>query len=257
MLRERIAQLAREQAGGHYLKRACGQIFDGSGNLVPGSVPRHALPAVYLHPNDPGVPIMFAAASRPAGRIAARACAGRYRAIHWPSPPDLLDNETYLREPRLYAWPRPENYLAGSPPVTDERAVREWRRQWRADVTATIWGECCVGKRHFDCVGFVNWCFWAVLGAEAILEVDQWSPYHRVEGSLPPTTEVPGGPRAAAPADLLFRSGTGQEGPFAHIGIAVGNGQVAHAAGHDVGVVVEPINGTWRAAGSPRCLPRP
>jgi hypothetical protein len=254
MSRERIAQLAREQAqaGGHYLKRACGQIFDASGNLKPDSVPRHALPAVYLHPNDPGVPIMFAAASRPAGRIAARACAGRYRIIHWPSPPDLLDDERYLREPHLYAWPRPENYLAGQPPATDLEAQRQ--RRWPADFRATIWGECCIGKRHFDCVGFVNWCFWAALGAEAILEVDQWSPYYQAEGSVPRTSLVPGGPRAAQTADLLFRSGATGEGPFAHIGIAVGNGQVAHAAGHDVGVVVEAINQTWQAAGSPRCL---
>lgn len=40
-----------------------------------------------------------------------------------------------------YRWPRPNGNL-----YTNDASH------------STVWGESCIGKRHFDCIGFVNWC---------------------------------------------------------------------------------------------------
>jgi len=41
----------------------------------------------------------------------------------------------------LYRWPRPNGIISNN---NNQRS--------------TIWGESCVDKRHFDCIGFINWC---------------------------------------------------------------------------------------------------
>jgi NlpC/P60 family len=44
------------------------------------------------------------------------------------------------RDVDKYRWPRPNDLL-------DNNALHH----------STVWGESCVGKRHFDCIGFINW----------------------------------------------------------------------------------------------------
>ena len=56
---------------------------------------------------------------------------------------ELLENAT---EPDSYRWPRPNSSLSNN-----------------SAHHSTIWGESCVGTRHFDCIGFVNWCLSVVL----------------------------------------------------------------------------------------------
>ena len=56
---------------------------------------------------------------------------------------ELLENAT---EPYSYRWPRPNSSLSNN-----------------SAHHSTIWGESCVGSRHFDCVGFINWCLSVVL----------------------------------------------------------------------------------------------
>lgn len=56
---------------------------------------------------------------------------------------ELMENAT---EPYTYRWPRPNSSL-------NNNSLHH----------STIWGESCVGSRHFDCIGFVNWALSTVL----------------------------------------------------------------------------------------------
>ena len=38
-----------------------------------------------------------------------------------------------------------------------------------------IWGESCEGKQHFDCVGFVSYCYWKATGKVIQLEISAWA----------------------------------------------------------------------------------
>lgn len=37
-----------------------------------------------------------------------------------------------------------------------------------------VWGETCRGKRHFDCVGFISYCYWKATGTAVQLDIKAW-----------------------------------------------------------------------------------
>jgi hypothetical protein len=37
-----------------------------------------------------------------------------------------------------------------------------------------VWGETCKGKRHFDCVGFISYCYWKASGIPVQLDIAAW-----------------------------------------------------------------------------------
>lgn len=37
-----------------------------------------------------------------------------------------------------------------------------------------VWGQSCKGIRHFDCVGFISYCYWKATGAVAQLDIGAW-----------------------------------------------------------------------------------
>jgi len=37
-----------------------------------------------------------------------------------------------------------------------------------------VWGESCKGKRHFDCVGFISYCYWKATGTPIQLDIKAW-----------------------------------------------------------------------------------
>jgi hypothetical protein len=60
---------------------------------------------------------------------------------------DLTDEQkeelkTKASTPDSYRWPRPNDLILNN-----------------NQHFSTVWGESCLKKRHFDCIGFVNWCF--------------------------------------------------------------------------------------------------
>jgi hypothetical protein len=112
-----------------------------------------------------------------------------------------------------------------------------------------IWGESCVGKRHFDCVGLVNAAYAvAVDWPEVTLEICQWANRNF-------TTDVTQDPEVK-PGDILCawnggvvdassRSvvpGTPEALKWHHIGLAVGDkdGSVVQAEQGKAGVTVKP-----------------
>lgn len=37
-----------------------------------------------------------------------------------------------------------------------------------------VWGQSCEGVRHFDCVGFISYCYWKASGAVVQLDIGAW-----------------------------------------------------------------------------------
>ena len=175
--------------------------------------------AVLLHANDlnprnerraDGLvrPIMYAAWCRVDGD---KVCAGRSLdpavAVR---PHGALQRDT-MPNPQSSTWPRPDDLING---------------------TATVWGECCVGIRHFDCIGFVNWCI---------------STAHRpmqfsITNAISQTRDVSFGDVWAGD---LVTIGTH------HIGIATGAGTVVQAKGTKYGVVESALQGFTRCGRLP------
>ena len=101
-------------------------------------------------------------------------------------------------------------------------------------------GECCVGKRHFDCIGFVNWCFWRAMGNNfpgparnsqraGFTGIAMW------RGSL--CREINRAREQLETGDLLF------DAELTHIGVVISATEVAHTAGHRWGVQVTQVSG--------------
>lgn len=225
-----IVALARTQIGAHYLRRGHGHIPSVSNSSTADIYPGVTQNYVYYRDNQPNSspPIMFAARSMM--HHVEYVCGGRNH--YWADPTlppggtrrerlnAYLSDPHRLNHPHGHLWPRPFENI-GDP--------------------GTVWGECCLGKRHFDCVGFVNWCFWKVLGRSRVLgnhriNVEQWQ-----NSGLTNRTPVPR--NELQPADILIR-GTH------HIGIYAGNGTVIEAKGRDFGVVSSSL-GTWDYYGRP------
>jgi cell wall-associated NlpC family hydrolase len=93
-----------------------------------------------------------------------------------------------------------------------------------------VLGEDCRGKRHFDCVGFINYCIEMALGRvrPVTFEIVQWA------DGISGTVDVPKDAPFRA-ADLLIQD-------FHHIGMLTGDGQVVQAAETKSGVIIGPYN---------------
>jgi cell wall-associated NlpC family hydrolase len=94
-----------------------------------------------------------------------------------------------------------------------------------------VWGEDCRTVRHFDCIGFVNYCFSLALNRSVQDSIDGYNRH---------TRDVTDQATVLA-ADVLTR-GTH------HIGLAMGDGRVVHASQSSRGVVIDPI-GQWDRRG--------
>ena len=210
-VRNGIVSLARDQVGEHYLLGAAGATpgrEDGAWYRTGG---------VKLHPTSASVdskakdgrkfPIVLAATY--SGSVL-RVCAGRCSREEVKSrPKGDPGNPGHLALPSLYKWERPDRAM---------------------DASASVFGESCVGKRHFDCIHFVNW----VLGN---VQQRHYCIKHWIKG----TKDV--GFSDVWAGDVLT---TGTH----HIGIASGPETAIHASDTQWGVVESKIkSGEWDRCG--------
>jgi hypothetical protein len=229
MSRDRVVAEARTQfqQGAHYIKVGYGHMFDAQGHQVDDVIRAPAVQFIVSggqRPRVPDVPdyVRFAATSVLEGR---RICAGRCGLVGQnPSLAGNPDNASDLAAPTQHFWRRPKNYAT-------HRVV--------------VIGECCVMKRHFDCLGFVVWCFWKATGNPS---GPAGFPYFQNQFTRPLNRgQVP-----LLPGDVLF-SRTSEDGAstdLTHIGIAVSATEVAHAAGHMWGVQITPIGHSGERGGN-------
>lgn len=234
MLRARIRSTAVAQIGAHY-------VWGGYGNMPgdrpdPNPYPGAFGSRVRMWTNDPTAnqedhgrsqPILNAAYTNIVNRV--HICGGRFNRVTGQQADPATDNpDGPLREVLL--WPRPNDSI---------------------DARETVWGESCVGIRHFDCIGFVNWVFWQVLSRPVQFSIEQW----RQDGR---TTQVAINTSALTEGDLLFAAHAGGSGNNGnHIGIYIGAGKVVHSRSYTIGVEETPLMGggtRWDRAGAPRIL---
>lgn len=137
-----ILQLARKQVGAHYLWGGRGEIpGQGTACSLPGRNVRMAPDS--FDPQAPAVRTAF----HPLFRAT---CAGRWgnKSGGRPFMPRDADLIGYLEQQKFKPPERVQDYFGFTP-----------RKVSGGNYTdqALVWGEPCDGKRHFDCVGFLNW----------------------------------------------------------------------------------------------------
>jgi cell wall-associated NlpC family hydrolase len=242
MSRDRVVAeaLAQVDEKAHYIKVGYGHMFNALGQRVDDVIRPAAVQLVVSGgrpPRVPGVPdyVSFAATSELHGR---RVCAGRCGLVNQNrSLAGNPESPSDLAFPAQHVWRRPENY---------------------ASATRQVLGECCIMRRHFDCLGFVIWCFWKAIGQPS---GPAGFPHFTQQFTRPlDRRQVP-----PLPGDILF-SRTSEDGAsteLTHIGIAISATEVVHSAGYRWGVQRTPIersgerggNIVWEQQfGRPRCF---
>jgi hypothetical protein len=188
LIKQSIIDLARKQAadGAHYL-------WGAAGNTPGQSDGAHYRPShVQLHPNVPDltdqagngtkraiplVPTLFAGwvDSSDQGKLA---CSGRAAVkdvqdlnlalkiavkdalglqLKSLTPAQLDEFKNNAKDAAKFRWPRPNGGLD------------------RSAYPSTVWGESCVGVRHFDCIGLVNYCFSTILNEDWQFGIDSFA----------------------------------------------------------------------------------
>ena len=113
-----------------------------------------------------------------------------------------------------------------------------------------IWGESCVDRRHFDCVGLINGAWaWALGWPDITLEIFQWA-HVSVTTQMAEGTPVMAGDilcvhkgtptQADRSIPFPWKAGDAEQGKWHHIGICVDDkGTVAQAEQGPVGVTLK------------------
>lgn len=133
-----------------------------------------------------------------------------------PVPASVLRNPAALQElaqtsdPRSYLWPRTDNGRQGT----------------------VIFGEACEGKRHFDCIGFVNWVMFRIFGTHTIRDIAACQRYAQAE--LRHRPELGEALLRKQPGDIIIFG-------ISHIGIAVGEHEMVEANGEYLGLIRGPL----------------
>jgi cell wall-associated NlpC family hydrolase len=136
----------------------------------------------------------------------------------------------------------PQDTLEQASRSTDDSSHYKWARYYRDGDTVNpsrpglVYGESCVGKLHFDCAGFVRFCYSAVLNVPVGAMRARTYPIWHKSGNDDTLANVD-----IQPGDILY--GTG------HVGLATGRteygAQMPNAAIHAyyarAGVVATPI----------------
>ncbi len=161
----RVIGVARGLIGCHYINGAYGATPDGGGDgcpCRPGGV------KLIADPNrlDPNQNLAVFAAEMQIKQYCV--CAGNYYAspplgrAGSPTDPDLV---SYLQS------------LKDKPPAEWQNDQFTPRRAFGPGNSAggkLVWGKSCKGIRHFDCVGFISYCYWKASGNVVQLDISAW-----------------------------------------------------------------------------------
>lgn len=222
--RVRLLRLALSQEGAHYLMGATGGMPNASTPLVWYFVSR-----VEMFPNhfDRRRPVLHAARVQLRGGDSI--CAGRShlyadgRGPHRPrvNPVPASAQELGRLNPAEFLWPRPAQNVRGE----------------------MVYGEACMGKRHFDCVHFVNWCVSTLQGRAVQHSIERWLEHSRHVWPGPPDPAVR---RLGAGAERIWAGDIEISRGFGHIGLLTGGAvdptnHMLHAQDTRVGVVRSPF----------------
>ena len=115
-----------------------------------------------------------------------------------------------------------------------------WQRVVYFDNMNPLWGESCVGKRHFDCIDLIKWCLWKVNPCfMQRMDEKKYKSIKSLKKLLEPVGNGTLDTNDLCAGDILIRKNNG------HIAFAVGDGQrVIHAEWEKSGVVETSLQ-TW------------
>jgi hypothetical protein len=215
--RNRLMSIAASHLGAHYLWGAAGARpgqLDGMPGR-PGSV------FMLTSPIDSGDIVHSVAGCNVAGR---NTCAGK------PWTPGQPDSPAYAQS------------VSDMSAETSGRSYRTVHTAYRTvKKPGTILGERCDGKRHFDCVGFINYCLSAAFGEGYQFEIcgAERDGYRGYANRFPAVTG------AGQAGDILIfggrqtarGDGTEIHAGGHHIGFDTGDGNMIHASETEYGVV--------------------
>lgn len=231
--------------GSHYLTGATGAIPDGYG----GNPARERGVASAPLSFDPKKPCIHAAETAFIGKSV---CAGRYQSFaggRTVTDPDVMAKYLQQEEERYKKSGKVECFYEYYTP----------RIPWlKGNAGGAVWGEDCRGKRHFDCVGLVNYLLTMVcnlgatfgrIGFSADIEL-HYNATKKVQMDAPPVsgdllfpikTIVPPAPADHPETKEEKAARLKKATPAAnlgHIAVLLGNGQVVQAADPGRGVII-------------------
>lgn len=223
----KVIEIARGLIGSHYMHGAYGATpgqNDGC-PCLPGGV------CLVATPNRLN-PTRLAAANQNLAVYAAEmtsnrycVCGGNYKLVSGtktptPTDPDLVAYLDSLKGRPAAAWPKPPRNS-----VTPRRAFGPGPG---GDLGGKlVWGESCEGVRHFDCIGFISYCYWKATGNVVRLEISGW----RGPAAGGSVFDLKAGARPAAlmEGDILIKADH-------HIAFVDAQGAIFEAQDTDVGV---------------------
>ncbi len=223
--RKRITDFARTFLGSHYLWGSAGAMPGQSNGARyrPGSVPWNE---ASLQVADLSI---CAAKCDVAGHYV---CAGRFEKTGGSA---VVAGDTHLTD---FLNSCSEKYANALLAQWDSITVRQTPRVVRGDNVPSagkiVWGENCYGRRHFDCISFVNY---VLTGAAVTSDKEHgwWAGIEQYAKNW--TTDVSLGEPAVA-GDILIRYTLNDEGKqnFHHIGFLDDDGFVVQAEMASAGV---------------------
>ncbi len=218
--RDKIIEIATGFKGSHYVWGAAGAC-PGHNNGMPTR-----MGGVVMEPNnfDPLNPCINAASFDIGGQANSKhVCAGR--SSECPGAREFTSTELAQS---LKEWKE-----EGPDMVSVDRV---WPRKLLGYTNRNeiVWGEDCRGVRHFDCIGFINYCLSDALQGGIQMCIDQY---------IAATVNVDS--KTVIAADILTQGNH-------HIGFATGAGTVVHASETKRGVVIDTYTaGAWRVGRLP------
>jgi len=173
-LGQRVVQIAFGLVGSHYINGGYGATPDRSDGCPcrPGGI---VLVADKDHLNPAHLPNKPANLAVRAATLTIKTyavCAGNYATfpggrVTSPTAPDLVAYLDTLKSTEPETW---ENYFVN---FTPRRTFGPGQNGVDGN-GLLVWGQSCMGIRHFDCVGFISYCYWQASGNVVQLEISQW-----------------------------------------------------------------------------------
>lgn len=222
-----LGETARSLVGSHYLWGAA------------GAAPNERNGASY-RAGSVGLAAFDVAAARPSIHAATcsvdglHVCGGNYANFGYPP---IAQGDPSLGE---YLSAQRDAKRRGMPVEADPSDGTTPRQVSGYTVTSTyVWGEDCRGVRHFDCIGFVNYCLTVVANRDRLASGFSGDIAWHKQYSQSIGLNMP-----AMAGDILTKRGNG------HIALMLDGGKVAQASDTTVGVIISSYAGSsWEYRG--------
>lgn len=223
-----LTATARKLVGSHYLTGAAG----ATPGDVNGAIYRRGEVGLAAPKFDPKAPCIHAAESNIEGHSI---CGGRWSAFGRDARSSDWDLTHYLAEQEA-------QYKKGGKIEPFYEVYSPRLTKVKGTVSQLAWGEDCRGKRHFDCVGLVNYLLTAVCNIKkSYMEKGFSASIQQHKGS---TKAIAAGDSPAS-GDILYKKMMHPDGgSHDHIGLLLHDGSVIQAEQTSVGVTLKTYNGT-------------